>query len=302
MRAPRRDVSRRRAVTLLPALAGWVIGMLFAFHPMILSHFAAIQGDWADARLTNYILEHGYRWLMHAPGHERFWSPPVFFPAPNTAAYSDVLLGVAPFYWPWRALGIAADTSFQLWTLTIATANYLAALALFARGFRCRPLAAAAGAALFCFGSIRNAQLIHPQLEPQFYLAIAVLALVRLFESDVDPQQPEGARMRDDVWIGVLALACVGQLYTSYYNAWFLLRHRTRLTVVRARGSFAPTPRCAAARAPGYAVRSRGALRAHHLSARDALPAGVEAGRNALFPNRRAHAPAPAIVGVYGSR
>jgi len=209
-------------VTLLPALAGWVIGMLFAFHPMILSHFAAIQGDWADARLTNYILEHGYRWLMHAPGHERFWSPPVFFPAPNTAAYSDVLLGVAPFYWPWRALGIAADTSFQLWTLTIATANYLAALALFARGFRCRPLAAAAGAALFCFGSIRNAQLIHPQLEPQFYLAIAVLALVRLFESDVDPQQPEGARMRDDVWIGVLALACVGQLYTSYYNAWFL--------------------------------------------------------------------------------
>lgn len=210
-------------MTLLPAAAGWMIGMLFAFHPMILSRFAAIQGDWADARFNNYILEHGYRWLVQAPGHERFWSPPMFFPAPNTAAYSDVLLGVAPFYWPWRAAGIAPDTSFQLWLLAVATANYLAALALFARGFRCRPLAAATGAALFCFASIRIEQLSHPQLVSQFYLAIAVLALVRLFESDsAAARPPDHERLYGDAWLVVLALACVGQLYASYYNAWFL--------------------------------------------------------------------------------
>ncbi|MFI5243397.1 MAG: hypothetical protein ACHQRL_10350, partial [Gemmatimonadales bacterium] len=209
-------------MALLPAVAGWMIGMLFAFHPMILSRFAVIQGDWADARFNNYILEHSYRWLVQAPGHERFWSPPMFFPAPNTAAYSDVLLGVAPFYWLWRAIGIAPDTSFQLWMLAVATANYVAALALFARGFRCRPLAAATGAALFCFASIRIEQLIHPQLVSQFYLAIAVLALVRLFESAHAPGPTGDARVRGDTWILVLALACVGQLYASYYNAWFL--------------------------------------------------------------------------------
>ena len=146
----------------------------------------------------------------------------MFFPAPNTAAYSDALLGVAPFYWPWRAMGIAPDTSFQLWMLAVATANYLAALALFARGFRCRPLGAATGATLFCFASIRVEQLIHPQLVSQFYLAIAVLALVRLFESDPNARPTHDVRARGDAWIVVLALACVGQLYASYYNAWFL--------------------------------------------------------------------------------
>jgi hypothetical protein len=216
------DVPSRRKTTLLPAAAGWIIGMLVAFHPVILSGFAAMQGDWADSRFNNYILEHGYRWLVHSPGHERFWSPPMFFPVPNTAAYSDVLLGVAPFYWPWRALGIPPDTSFQLWMLTVATVNYFAAFALFSRGFRFRPLAAATGAALFSFASIRIEQLIHPQLVSQFYLAIAILALLRLFDSEPGAASHGTTPLRHDRWIYVLAGACVGQLYSSYYNAWFL--------------------------------------------------------------------------------
>jgi hypothetical protein len=216
------DVPSRRRTTLLPAAAGWIIGMLVAFHPVILSGFAAMQGDWADSRFNNYVLEHGYRWLVHSPGHERFWSPPMFFPVPNTAAYSDVLLGVAPFYWPWRALGIPPDTSFQLWMLTVATVNYLAAFALFSRGFRCRPLAAAVGATLYSFASVRIEQLIHPQLVSQFYLAIAILALLRLFDSDPGVASHDTTPLSDDRWIYVLAGACVGQLYSSYYNAWFL--------------------------------------------------------------------------------
>jgi len=222
IRASRIDVPSRRKVALLPAAAGWIVGMLVAFHPTILSGFAVIQGDWADARFNNYILEHGYRWLVHAPGHERFWSPPMFFPVPNTAAYSDVLLGVAPFYWPWRALGVAPDTSFQLWMLTVATVNYIAAFALFSRGFRCRTLAAAVGATLFSFASIRIAQLIHPQLVSQFYIAIAILALLRMFDYDPAEAAQRTAPPRLDRWIYVLGGAFIGQLYSSYYNAWFL--------------------------------------------------------------------------------
>ena len=189
---------------------------------MILSRFAVTEGDWADTRFNNDILEHGYRWLGNMAGHQHFSSPPMFFPAANTAAYSDVLLGVAPFYWPWRAIGFAPDSAFQLWMLTIATVNYLAALLLFSRGFKCRPAAAAAGAALFCFAGVHLAQLIHPQLLAQFYIALAILALLRLFDGSPGVRAPSAAHERHDRWIVVLAAACVGQLYSSYYYAWFL--------------------------------------------------------------------------------
>src|SRR3712207_6730919 len=104
-----------------------MLGLAMAHHPTLLSGFARIQGDPGDTRLNNYVLEHGYRWLSAAPGHERFWSPPIFYPAPNTAAYSDILLGVAPFYWFWRLVGLEADTAFQCWTLTVSSLNIVAA-------------------------------------------------------------------------------------------------------------------------------------------------------------------------------
>jgi hypothetical protein len=195
--------------------------MLLQFHPILLSGLSRMQSDWGDTRLNNYILEHGYRWLIGMPGHERFWSPPVFFPAPNTAAYSDVLLGVAPFYWPWRLAGVQPDTAFQLWLLTIATVNFLSALLLFSRGFRCRPIASAIGAMLLSFAAVRTAQVMHAQLIAHFYLAIAILALLQIFEPEpelragvtvVEPRAP---------WVLVFALACVGQIYSSFYYGWY---------------------------------------------------------------------------------
>jgi hypothetical protein len=187
--------------------------MLLQFHPMIRSRLARIQSDWGDARLNGYILEHGYRWVRGIPAHEHFWSPPIFFPAPNTAAYSDVLLGVAPLYWPWRALGVLPDTAFQLWMLTIGTLNYVAAYLLFRRGFRCRPISSAVGALLLSFAAMRTAQVLHAQLLPIFYIVVAMFALLRLFEAE----RGEG----NATWVWVLGVACVSQLYTSFYYTWF---------------------------------------------------------------------------------
>ena len=204
------------------AIGAWIVGMLLQFHPILLSGLRRMQSDWGDTRLNNYILEHGYRWLIRMPGHERFWSPPVFFPAPNTAAYSDVLLGVAPFYWPWRLAGLQPDTAFQLWLLTIATLNFLSALLLFSRGFRCRPVASAIGAMLLSFAAVRTAQVMHAQLIAEFYLVFAILALIEIFEPEpelragvtvVEPRTP---------WVLVLVLACLGQTYSSLQYGWFL--------------------------------------------------------------------------------
>jgi len=197
--------------------------MLLQFHPMLLSGLRRMQSDFGDTRLNNYILEHGYRWLLGFPGHEHFWSPPVFYPAPNTAAYSDVLLGVAPFYWPWRIAGFEPDTAFQLWLLTLATLNFAAALLLFARGFRCRPVASAIGAMLLSFASVRTAQVMHAQLIAHFYIAIAILAVIEIFRAE--PELRAGVLIveRRTAWVFALAAAVAVQMYSSFYYGWFLI-------------------------------------------------------------------------------
>lgn len=206
----------------LAAVAGWAVGLALQFRPTLASGFQRVQGDWTDARLNNYILEHGYRWMLGVPGHERFWSPPVFYPATNTAAYSDVLLGVAPLYWPLRVAGLAPDSAFQLWMLALATLNFASAFVLFWRGFRCRPLASAAGAVVLCFAAMRTSQVMHAQLIAHCYIVLAIFALLRVFEPEPELRAGVTIVVRRTAWIFALAVACVAQFYSGFYNGWFL--------------------------------------------------------------------------------
>lgn len=218
-------VERRgsRLAAVSAAVVAWIVGMLLQFHPMLLSGLRRMQSNWGDTRLNNYILEHGYRWLVGLPGHERFWSPPVFYPAPNTAAYSDVLLGVAPFYWSWRIAGIPPDTAFQLWLLTIATLNFAAAMLLFSRGFRCRPIASAIGAMLLSFASVRTAQVTHAQLIPYFYVTLAILAVLEIFSPEPELRAGMTTVARRTAWVFVFGGAVVAQIYSSFYYGWYLI-------------------------------------------------------------------------------
>jgi hypothetical protein len=202
--------------------AAWAVGMWLAFNPTIASGLARMQTDWGDTRLNNYILEHGYRWLLAAPGHRALWSPPVFYPAANTAAYSDILLGVAPAYWFWRAFGAAPDTSFQLWLMTVASLNYVMAAICCRRLLRVGWVAAAFGGFVFAFGSTRIAQINHQQLVGQFYVLIACYALVRIFEEPADAVAEARADARRPWWIGVAGASLVAQLWAGYYMGWFL--------------------------------------------------------------------------------
>jgi hypothetical protein len=219
----RAEQQGNRVTEVLATIAAWIAGMLLQFHPVLLSGFRRMQSDWGDTRLNNYILEHGYRWLVGFPCHERFWSPPVFYPAPNTAAYSDVLLGVAPFYWPWRIAGFEPDTAFQLWLLTLATLNFASGFLLFSRGFRCRPIAAAIGAMLLSFASVRTAQVMHAQLIAHFYIAIAILAVIEIFRAEPELRAGVMTVERHTGWVFALAGALVAQIYSSFYYGWFLI-------------------------------------------------------------------------------
>jgi hypothetical protein len=141
----------------------------------------------------------------------------MFHPAPNTGAYSDVLLGVAPFYWAWRAAGFPPDTSFQLWMLTVAALNFALAHLMLQRALALSPLAAATGAFLFAFGGSRLAQVGHQQLLPHFYTLASVYAVLGLLRA-----HEQGKRWAASGWILVCFAGVVGQLWSGYYLGWFL--------------------------------------------------------------------------------
>jgi hypothetical protein len=190
-----------------------------AFHPMILSGLARMETDPGDARHLNYMLEHGFQWLRSNPGHADFWSPPFFFPEKNTSAYSETLLGVLPFYVPWRIAGFLPDTSLQLWTLTVSLLNFGAVYLLLTRLLGQGSLGSCLGAFLFSFGSPRIAQSGHQQLLAHFFTISAIASLAALF----GPEGERTARWKRTAWVALFAASLVAQFYACFYLAWMLM-------------------------------------------------------------------------------
>ncbi len=144
-----RSRARIRFWVPILALAG---GLFLALQPLFVTGFAAVPGGLGDARLVHFSLEHAHRFLLRHESHLDLWDPPLFFPARNVAAHTDVLLSLTPFYSPWRLLGAAPDTAFQLWLIVVWALNFGAFQLFLTRVLRLDPVAAAAGAYLFAFG------------------------------------------------------------------------------------------------------------------------------------------------------
>ena len=195
-----------------------LIGLFAVFHPTILSGFSMIQTDLGDTRFNNYVLEHGFQWISGNPIHQNFWSPPFFYPVANVAAYSDILLGAAPFYWAIRFIGIQSDTSFQLWMMVVLALNYLTMLFFLKRGLGLSTIASIGGAYLFAFASPRVCQLGHQQLIPQFYSVIACYSLSQVFES---PGNRFSHHSNIHLWTAFLVSSTVLQIFAGFYLGWF---------------------------------------------------------------------------------
>jgi hypothetical protein len=197
----------------------WAVGIIATSYPTLISGFARVQGGLGDSRLVNFTLEHSYRWLAGMPLAQNLWSPPIFYPVRDVATYTDLLLGFAPLYWPWRLLGASPLTAYQLWMLGCWTLNFWVAYLLFRRGLRLGPLGAAAGSYLFAFGSPRLANLIHQQLAPQFFLLLALLAACELARGlDDEPRS-----LRDWGWTALLSGSLVLQLASAIYPLLFFV-------------------------------------------------------------------------------
>ncbi len=208
---------RRDRAGIVLAIAIGAAGLMMMHHPMLVSGLGRIQVDLADSRLINYLLEHNYLWYLQATGHERFWDPPFFYPARNIAAYSDTMLGIAPLYGIFRAVGLPPDTAFQLWILALSALNYAAMFHLLSRRLGFSLVAASAGAFLFAFGSPRVNMLAQQTQLTQFLSLVSVDALFGVCAGQFTSRAARAA-----AWL-VAAGGMMAQLSSAYYPGWFMV-------------------------------------------------------------------------------
>ena len=193
--------------------------LILALHPLWPSGLARAPGDVGDASFNNYLLEHTYGWVSGAQIHRELFSPPFFYPAPNAAAYSDLLLGFAPLYWPARALGASPGQAYLIWLGLCGLLNLLAAFYLLRRHLGASSGAALAGACVMVLGQSHVGNLAHPQLFPFFYVVLALCAVFAYFE----PQnQDRAANSQRHQAIALFYFALAAQFYSAFYLCFFL--------------------------------------------------------------------------------
>ncbi len=136
-----------------------------------------IPGDKGDSRFINYLLEHGYSWLIGKT--ESFWSAPFMFPFKNTIALSDAMIGTQPFYFLWRYMGFCPETAYQLWWICICTLNFWLSYWAFNKYFKNQILAGVL-AWVFAFSIFNLGQLNYMQMIIRFPIPIAMYAAYRI--------------------------------------------------------------------------------------------------------------------------
>jgi len=213
----RRDLAVAAAVALLAPL--------LALRDVALSGFAAVPGDVNDGRLNAFFLEHSWGWVSGQRLHRSLWALPDFFPGGgNALAFSDAMVSFGPLYWPWRLLGLAPDTSYQLWCLAVVGVSALAGYLFLRRAASLSPTASALGTWLATCSASRLHQISHSQLLPVFYVFAALGGTV-IWAREV-------RRPRRILAAAATAGAVVAQLYGGFYQGFFLVLVVAVLAVV----------------------------------------------------------------------
>ena len=191
---------------------GWILlFFIIGFGSIVFSfgkNFLRVPGDLGDARFNNYILEHFYqRIIQRAPD---YWNAPMFYPYPLATAFSDNLLGSAPFYTAIRIFGFSRETAFQGWFLFGFVLNYIVS-AYVLKKVKLQSISVATGAFLFTFGLPMLAQEGHPQLIYRFCIPAACYFL---YDFSDKPKLKT---------VFFLMAAIIWQFYLTIYMGFFLL-------------------------------------------------------------------------------
>ena len=195
-------------VGLVVALIIFLIGIWSVPLAIFGPDLALIPGDLGDSRFNNYILEHFHRFVTGKT--DDYWNAPFMYPYANALALSDNLLGSAPIYSAFRALGLTREGAFQGWLLALFTLNYWCCLVAL-RKWAGNTVLAACAAYIFAFGIYNIGHMNNLQVLPRF---IAPLALFFLWN-----------HMRNGSWKWLLlaVLATAYQFYCGIYIGFILV-------------------------------------------------------------------------------
>ncbi len=159
-----------------------LVGAIFAVlalvltYPVVANLASRIPGDLGDPVLNAWILSWVSDRLAHAGAG--LWSPPIFHPYPLTLAYSENLLGIAPFvaplYWLTHDAVLVYDVAFL-------GSYVLAGLGVYVlmRELAVERAGAWLGALAFAFGPYRAAQMVHLQMLMTGWMPLCLAALHR---------------------------------------------------------------------------------------------------------------------------
>lgn len=189
--------------------------------------FGGVPGDLGDARFNSVVLEHLFQWVT---GDARsLWTPPFFYPAQGTLAFSDNHFGSGAIYVLFRLVGLDREHALDGWLIVGSGLNLLAMYAVMRRlEFSVFP--AAAAAFIYTFALPALAQEGHAQLTYRFAIPLAYLALVRFF------------RERSMVCLSQIAAWGAIQFYCSIYLGVFMGYLLAAASVAMAFPALRPSP------------------------------------------------------------
>lgn len=197
-------------ILLLPVVC-LLFGELFFFRNMIGSDLMA--GDRGDARLGMLIAEH---WHRVFEGKEPVSQLNMFYPAQNTIAHSDMMLGYGIVHSLFRIIGFNMFESFKYTLILIHCAGTLSAYYLLRRKWKLQISWSMIGTAAFAFSNVYAFKFNHTQLNAMAFVPLLLIAVTALFQS-FDKRR----KRNRSAYAAILIFALI--LYTSWYVAFFTL-------------------------------------------------------------------------------
>ena len=192
----------------LAVVGGFTVLTLVVTYPLVREMTRGLPSDLGDPLLNTWTLAWDADRLRH--GLQGLWDAPIFYPYPNTLAYSEHLLGIAvltaPVQWLSGNAVFTYNVAFLLSYVLAGAGMYLLTASL--TGNR---LAAVVAAVAFAFLPFRVSHVAHLQVLMYGWMPIGLWALHRFFGS--------GSRRALATFVVVFLLQGLSNSYYLYFFA-----------------------------------------------------------------------------------
>ena len=192
----------------LAVVGGFTVLTLVVTYPLVREMTRGLPSDLGDPLLNTWTLAWDADRLRH--GLQGLWDAPIFYPYPNTLAYSEHLLGIAvltaPVQWLSGNAVVTYNVAFLLSYVLAGAGMYLLTASL--TGNR---LAAVVAAVAFAFLPFRVSHVAHLQVLMYGWMPIGLWALHRFFGS--------GSRRALATFVVVFLLQGLSNGYYLYFFA-----------------------------------------------------------------------------------